>query len=150
MNKNKKIVSIIVGIVVLAGVFYGGTLYGKNQATGGASAQNRVNQFGANKGNRGAGGGFISGQIISEDVNSITIQIMSGDPASNTTTGSGSKIIFLDTSTTISKMAAGSASDLTTGTQVSVTGTANPDGSITAKTIQIKPQIKPNTPPSQQ
>jgi len=144
MSKNKKIVSIVLGIVVLVGVFFVGMSFGKNQtATGGVS---RIGQFGAmNRGARTAGGGFISGQIISKDVNSITVQIMNGDPTA-TNTSTGSKIIFLDTSTTITKTAAGSANDLTTGIQVSVTGTVNTDGSITAKSIQIRPQIKSSTP----
>jgi hypothetical protein len=38
-------------------------------------------------------------------------------------------------------MTTGAISDLTIGTQVSVTGTANGDGSITAKSVQIKPNI---------
>ena len=145
MSKNKKIVSIVVGIVVLVGVFYVGMSYGKSQTSATKIvAQNQTGQFGMNRGNRTNGGGLISGQILSKDASSITVQIMNTDPTS-TTTGTGSKIIFLDANTTISKMAVGSASDLTAGTQVSVTGTANSDGSVTAKSIQIRPQIKPNT-----
>ena len=147
MNKNKKIVSIIIGVIVLIGVFYAGMSYGKSQvATAGASAQNRIGQFGMNRGTRTSGGGFTAGQIISKDATSITLLIMNVDPNAAATTGSGSKIIFLDASTVITKTATGSAIDLSTGTQVSVTGTVNPDGSITAKSIQIRPQVKPGTP----
>ncbi len=147
MNKNKKIIFGVIGVVILAGVFYGGMIYGKNQtSTGGINAnmQNRVGQFGAgNRNNRTTGGGFVSGEIISKDDKSITVKIMNNDPSA-TNTNTGSKIIFFDTSTTISKMAAGSLNDLVAGTQVSITGSANTDGSVTAKTIQIRPQTKLN------
>ncbi len=147
MSKNKKIVFIVVGIIVLVGVFFIGMSFGKSQTTAGGA--NRTGQFsGMNRNNRTAGGGFVSGQIISKDANSITVQIMNGDPTA-TNTSTGSKIIFLDTSTAISKMATGSLNDLATGTEVSVTGTTNADGSITAKSIQIRPQIKPGMPAQQ-
>lgn len=154
MHKNKKIILGIVGIIVLVGVFYGGISYGKNSTatalnTNGAG-ENRTGQFGGamnNRGSRTSGSGFVSGKIISKDANSITLEILSGDPTLNGATNpSGSKIIFVDTSTTVSKMATGSLNDLTTGTQVSVTGTTNPDGSVTAKSVQIRPQTRQNTP----
>ena len=149
--KNKKIIFVVVGIIILAGVFYGGMVYGKSQsltqhANGfGLNMQNRTGQFGMSaRGNR-MGGGFVGGEIISKDDKSITVKIMSNDPnGTNTTTGS--KIIFFDTSTTVSKTATGSLTDLAVGTQVSVQGTTNSDGSVTAKTIQIRPMIKPTTP----
>ena len=143
MNKNKKIVLVVVGIIVLVGAFYGGMLYGKSNTgaqaapQGGATA--RTGQFG--RGGR-SGGGFVSGEILSKDATSITIKLNNNDPTA-TTTGTGSKIIFVDTSTTVSKMASGSLNDLNAGTQVSITGTTNADGSVTAKSIQIRPQIKP-------
>ena len=149
MNKNKKIVFVIVGIIVLVGVFYGGMIYGKGQSSTIGAAQNRAGQFGGARGVRttGANGGFISGQVLSKDANSITVQLDNGPTvAGATATPAGSKIIFLDTSTAITKTATGSLTDLATGTQVSVTGTTNPDGSVTAKNIQIRPQGRPATP----
>jgi len=140
--KNKKIVSIVIGIVVLAGVFYGGMFYGKNKTPAlgtdrfGSNMQNRIGQFNADGGNNKMGsGGLIAGEIISKDNKSVTVKLTDG----------GSKIIFLDTSTAVTKMATGSANELIIGTQVSVTGTSNSDGSIMAKSIQIRPQIKQNT-----
>ncbi len=149
--KNKKIIFVVVGIIILAGTFYGGMTYGKSQTPTqntnglGFNMQNRTSQFGINgRGNR-MGGGFVGGEIISKDDKSITVKIMNNDPnGTNTTTGS--KIIFFDTSTTVSKTATGSLKDLAVGTQVSVQGTANSDGSVTAKTIQIRPLIKTTTP----
>ncbi len=149
--KNKKIIFVIVGIIVLVGTFYGGMSYGKNQTSAqnlnslSANMQNRTGQFGMNgRGNR-SGGGFVGGEIISKDDKSITVKIMNNDPTTNNTS-SGSKIIFFDTSTAVSKMVAGSLADLTAGTQVSINGTPNSDGSVTAKTIQIRPLARPTTP----
>jgi len=148
--QNKKIVFIVVGIIVLIGVFYGGMTYGQSKATTTANTANasRAGQFGRNVGGRASGGGFVSGEILSKDATSIIVKLNNNDPTS-TTNGTGSKIIFFDASTTVSKMAAGSINELATGTQISITGTANPDGSVTAKSIQIRPQTRPNTPPLQ-
>ena len=151
MSKNKKIISVVVGIIVLVGVFFIGASYGKSgtvasSATNGATAG--AGQFG--RGNRtgaGGAGGFISGKIISKDANSITVELANMGPASATSASpTGSEIIFLDTTTPITKTTTGSLSDLAVGTQVSITGTPNSDGSVTAKSVQIRPQIKPSAP----
>ncbi|MCX6752517.1 MAG: DUF5666 domain-containing protein [Candidatus Nomurabacteria bacterium] len=132
------------GVIVLVAVFYGGMVYGKSQipARGGNLAFGQ-NPNGAS-GMRGArtGGGFTAGKIISKDATSITVQIMAGGPASPSTQG-GSKIIFVDNNTKVTKQANGALSDLAVGTDVSVTGTPNADGSISAQSVQIRP----NTPP---
>lgn len=78
-------------------------------------------------------GGFTAGTILSKDATSITVSLMGG----------GSKIIFLDANTKISKQAEGSVADLTAGAQVSVMGAANTDGSINAMTVQIRPKMAP-------
>jgi len=130
--KQKHIIAAVVIIILIGGSFYGGMFYGKRQArTGfpgaGGSFQTRIN--------RGNGGNFISGDIISKDNNSITLQI----PNSG-----GSKIIFYSETTQINKSATGTSEDLIKGTSVSITGTTNSDGSITAQSIQIRP-TKPTT-----
>lgn len=140
MQNKKTIIYTIVGIIVLVAVFYGGMVYGKNQTSNstaskfGTNMQNRASQFG-NGGGRANGGNFITGEIISKDNTSITLKLVGG----------GSKIIFLDPKTEITKTASGSNNDLIIGTQISTTGTTNPDGSITTKSVQIRPQVKPNT-----
>jgi hypothetical protein len=129
MKKNISIViSVIVLVVVAGGSFYSGMMYGKSQSPkagiNGGNFQTRVNRGGAN------GSNFISGDIISKDANSVTLKL------SNNT---GSKIIFYSGITQINKQAVGTSDDLMAGTSVSVTGTTNTDGSITAQSIQIRP-----------
>ena len=137
MDKTLKIIiAIIVLIIVAGGAFYCGTLYTKSQrpAFNGnfqGMRQNRTNADGAS---------FISGNIISKDSSSITLQLPNS---------SGSKIIFYSDATPINKFASGSAADLSAGINVSVTGTANSDGSITAQSIQIRP-AGPNPEQNQQ
>lgn len=121
-------------IIVAGGAFYAGTAYGKGQAptrgagqltTGGTGFAGRGGPRGA-----GAGGGFTAGAIVSSGNGSISIQQQNG---------SSTEIVLLGPSTQILKSVAGSASDLTVGTEVTVTGTANSDGSLTAQSIQIRP-----------
>ncbi len=153
---NKKIVWGIVGIIVLAGVFYMGVSYGKSQTP--ASATGATAYSGA-RGTRGAGGfsggaggfggangGFTSGQIISKDATSITVQLAAPvGSATSATNPVGSKIVLLDNSTKITKSVSGTVSDLAVGMQVSVTGTTNTDGSVSAQTVQIRPSMPATT-----
>jgi hypothetical protein len=145
MDKKHVISVVAVIILVAVGAFYGGMQYGTSK-TKAAQIASRGN-FGANSAQRsgqnsvqagqngpragatGAGVGFINGDIISKDDKSITVKGQDGS----------SKIIFFSDSTTIGKMASGSVSDLATGQQVMAQGKANPDGSIAAQSIQIRP-----------
>jgi hypothetical protein len=139
---SKKIVWSVVGIIVLVGVFFGGAAYGKGQATTTTTAN--ATGFAAYAGMRGTrggsfGGGATIGQIISKDATSITVQLITPVGGTTSTTPVGSKIILVDSSTPITKEVNGSMSDLAVGTNVSVTGTTNTDGSVSAKSIQIRP-----------
>lgn len=133
--KNKLILSIVVTAIVFGGGgYYLGTKSGASQAStrGGAFA----GRVGGANGARFAGGGTAFGTVVAKDATSITVQLMMG---TSTSSGSGSKIVLYDPSTQVGKMIEGSATDLAVGTNVSVTGTANSDGSITAQSIQIRP-----------
>ena len=136
MNKTISIAAIIV-VLVGAGSFYGGMKYAQNQAA--TSRQQFTQQFrGGSGGAGGAGvqragiggaGGFVTGDIISKDDKSITVKLNDG----------GSKIVFFSDSTNIGTIAKGQSSDLVVGKQVSINGSANSDGSVTAQMIQLRP-----------
>jgi hypothetical protein len=149
----KNIINIIITVVVAGGgSFYGGMQYAQSKTV---TPQNFANmtqeerealrgQFGNGTGARGmrtVNGGGASGEILSKDETSITIKLRDG----------GSKIVFLSGTTPITKQAEGILADLSVGTQVNAMGTANPDGSITAQSVQIRPKTAGDqtTPPAQ-
>jgi hypothetical protein len=126
----KKIISLSLLITAVAGAaFYGGLRYDKSQspASAGVGAGGRGNFQGRQRDGGGVGN-FTGGPIISMDDKSVTVQTMNG----------GSKIVFFSGATKIMKSVDGSPADLATGKQVTITGTANPDGSMTAETIQLR------------
>ena len=139
----KKTIIIIAITVVIAGGagFFGGMKYGQSK-TASTGAQ-RFAQLGQNangqrtftRGN-GANGRFASGQIISKNDQSFTIQL----PNNN-----GSQIVFYTSTTPVTKTVDGASQDLINGVNVIVTGTKNSDGSVTAQSIQIRPDL-PQTP----
>ena len=129
----KKIHVIIIAVVIalvfgVAGYFIG-SAYGSRSGLSGGQAYQR--QAGQRVFRGGANGGVVSGQIVSFDDKSITVQSPSG----------GSKVVFYSTSTEISKMATSSANDLANNENITVIGSQNSDGSVTAQSIQIRPRI---------
>lgn len=143
--KNKYTITIIFAVVLCLASFYVGMKYGQSNASSsgqGNFSQNRSGQFGSGMmgGNRAggmrAGGGFTGGQIISKDANSITVQLRTG----------GSTIVLYSGSTQIQKSVLGSVSDLNIGQQVTVTGSSNADGSISAQSIQLRSEMSSTTP----
>ena len=151
----KKILPIIViAVIVAGGTFFGGMKYAESKNAGKflsrAGAQNfanmtpeerqqRMGQAGGRMTNGGQLGGMITGEILSKDEQSLTVKLRDG----------GSKIIFFSDSAEISKFEKGSAEDLQTGKTVVINGKANDDGSVTAQTIQIRPEM-PIQPPTAQ
>jgi len=137
----KQTTTIIIGIVLIIIAFFGGKAYGKSHATpaaGGAYAGFTRGAGGAGFAGRtgGAAGGATIGQVVSEDASSITVSLAAG----------GSKIILYTPTTTVSKTSAGTISDVTVGSTITATGTANSDGSMTATAIQIRPAGNPSAP----
>lgn len=125
--------AMVAVVIVGGGSFYAGMSYAKGQASsspttrvaGGAGFAGRG---GAARG--GTGGGFTAGQILSVNNGSITIQ---------SAMSSSTEIVLTSPSTQIVKTVSGSASDLTTGASIVVTGSMNSDGSLSAQSIQIRP-----------
>ena len=130
MKKNIIVLFVLVALVVGVSCFYGGMAYGKNfkkafrpDITGMEQRGDVANRAG------GATGGFVSGEVISQDNQSINVKLKD----------TGTKIIFFSTSTQIMKISTGSTSDIAIGSNLTITGKANADGSITAQSIQIRP-----------
>lgn len=133
-------------IIVAGGMFYAGMKYSDSKSIAARMAQRgngdrmdvgpagggpRGQRGGAQGGPNGAnGGGFSGGQVVSKDDASITIKTRDG----------GSKIVYYSGSTAVGKTVSGSASELNVGQDVMVSGKSNPDGSIAAKDIQIRPE----------
>ena len=145
-------VVIVVVIVVGVGAFFGGKASGGGTPSPQAALKVLTNLtaaqrqqllgsggglgglFGGSRGTGGAGGtggtgagGFTTGSIVSSDSTSITVKLTDGS----------TKIVLYAPSTVIAVSKTGSAADLTTGQDVTVTGTANSDGSITATRIHV-------------
>ena len=138
MKKNILIIiAIIVLGIVIGGSFYCGMTYEKNQKNSARNFQQGIGNIqGLGSRQQGGAGSLITGDIISKDDKSITVKLRDG----------GSKIIFYSDATQISKMAIGAVSDFAIGASISVSGTTNSDGSVTAQSVQIRPagQAKPS------
>lgn len=134
---------VIIGALLIAalaggGGYYAGSKYGAGSPRGQFGRASFQGQGGQNGGQvRFSGGGAAFGEIISQDADSITVKL--GGQDTDTNGGTGSKIILISESTEVMKSVSGSMSDLSVGTNVMVNGTQNSDGSISARTIQIRP-----------
>ncbi len=115
--------AIIVIIALVGGIFYG---------KGGASSQTAGKSFASSTRSgalrTGTGGGFVSGQIISVDADSMTVSLANGN----------SQVVFYSSSTQVMEPTIVPASTLVAGTRVMIGGTANSDGSLTAQSIQVE------------
>jgi len=134
----KKSLPLIIVVIVVVGVlaFFVGLKVGQATKKVGLNnfAAGNFQRFGAA---RQSGLSAVNGQIIAVDANSITVQLR--QQPNQTGQGTGSKIVLYSNSTEISKFVNGTADDLTAGQNVMITGTANGDGSVTAQSIQIRP-----------
>lgn len=119
------VITIVVALVVSALAFFGGMQYQKSQR--GSFAGRFGGQGGFARTGDAQGTRPVSGSILSQDANSITVKMPDGS----------TKIVILSDKTAINKASAGAKSDLTTGAKVAVFGTQNSDGSITAQVISL-------------
>jgi hypothetical protein len=153
MNKALKVIlGVVVVVVIAAGSFYGGMVFGKSRASasaatvpmnfpegfqppdGAALPGDGTGRFGA-RGQDGAAGGFaaqpgmIFGEIESIDGNTLTLLTQAG----------GTLTVQVTDTTLIEKNASVAASDLAAGDTVIVSGSDNDDGSVTARSVQVAP-----------
>jgi len=141
MNKIKKeyIIFLVILIVAMVGSFFGGMKYQENKGVAkfGQMQQWQMQgqmQQGQRQGVSGnmtrQKGGLVGGQILSINDKSMVLKDRSG----------GSKIIFFSDTTQYLKSVSGSIGDVSVGSNITVTGNQNSDGSVTAKIIQISSQ----------
>jgi len=153
---NKKIVlSVIFCLLVAVLSFWGGEKYGQsnNLPINNSQTSFGQNQNGQRMGFRGGstnGNEFISGNVLSKDSKNLTVELRGGPSMGNKggnntpTQSGGSKIILFSPSTSIEKTISGSTNDIVVGSQITINGSSNPDGSINATSIQIKPTLIQN------
>jgi hypothetical protein len=141
----KWLIPVVIVVVIAVGVggFFGGRATGGSSSDGMPAAAGEfsgqipgdgtVPEGVPSGGTNGSGfsgrdgGSMIAGSIIAADDSSITIQTSDGS----------TKIVLLSDSTSISKTEEGAQSDLVTGEDVTISGTTNDDGSVTATRIQL-------------
>ena len=125
------IVAVVCLIIGAAGGYFGRPLL----QPAGANSQFARGQGGFRNGNgrffiqNGPMGGRVIGTVQSMSDGRLTVTLPDGS----------SKIVLTNDSTTYQHVTTGSASDVTNGTQVLVTGQPNQDGSTTANTIEVVP-----------
>lgn len=123
------IVSIIVALVVGAVAFYGGIQYQKRtQAVSLGNLSNGRNMAQRRNGNTlGPGARIARGEIINAGDNNLTVKLPDGS----------SRLVVLSSNTSVSEEATADKSVLQTGKQVTIFGTPNNDGSITAQMVLL-------------
>lgn len=137
MHKNKTVIGTgVITLIIGIGIGYAGA---------GALARSTAPQFargnftagspgGAMRGGSANGGGFLSGTIVKEGQNTMTL---------NTRDGS-SHVVFITPDTNVSKSVDGTIADVSVGSTVIISGTINSDGSVSANLIQMRPTPSPS------
>lgn len=121
-------VFVIVFVVGAAGGFFVGSKFGQKNIRGAVGGE-RVRGAGmAQRFGGSAGAGFVSGEVISKDATSMTVKLRDG----------GSKIIFVSGATEVVAVTRGSLADVKVGSVVTVMGDTGSDGSVTAKSVQVR------------
>lgn len=140
MKKNQYML-VLAALLIGAVSFFAGTRYqlsnkGNNlseSAMGNGVAQGQRGQQVIQQGNAKMGqnnlqgGGMVSGEIASKDGQSLTVKMSDGS----------TKIVIVADSTSYKKSTDAVAADLIVGENVTVIGTTNTDGSVTAKTVTV-------------
>ncbi|MBU4370250.1 hypothetical protein KKG58_05920 [Patescibacteria group bacterium] len=153
MSKQILLIIVAVAVAVGGGAFYGGMKYAESYCPAKAFSDSVLQNFSPEErqqkfqelgdsgalGERavrgqfgsGVGGQSLSGEIISQSEDSLTIKLSDGS----------TKIVFVSNSTQVTKSVKGNLTDLSEGEQIFVGGSENSGGSYTAKTIQLQSDI---------
>ena len=131
MKNNNMVITVVVALIVGIAAFYGGMQYQQKQRPDFGDRQLMMGgpngQMGQRRGGDSQGARPVSGEIISQDDDSIIVKVQDGS----------SKIVILSNQTTINKASEGTKSDLKAGEKITAFGTENSDGSVTAQNISI-------------
>ena len=125
--KNKYfLISLIILPLALGIGFYAGMKYQGQNTT------QRFSQQGSGQSRTRLSGGFrpVNGEILSIGENQITVKLIDGQ----------TKIVFLTSKTSVRKTDSASLDALKKGITISVFGTENSDGTVSAQNIQLNPE----------
>ena len=135
MHKNKTVIGTgAIALIIGIGIGYAGAGMLAHPA---APQFTRGNFNGGMMRAGGNGGGSLSGTIVKEDQNTMTL---------NTRDGS-SHVVFITPDTNVSKSVGGTIADVSVGSTVIISGTTNSDGSVSASLIQLRPVPSPSATP---
>jgi len=141
MNKKAWITVVVVAVVVGGAAFWGGMTYAASKTTASTASRFAAGTAGfagrtGAAGFSGAAGGGTVGTVVQVGSGSFTVQL----PTSTSTTATtGTKIVLVDSATEIDELEAVPVSNLQVGQSVTVAGTSNSDGSVTASSVMIRP-----------
>ena len=123
----RRVLPIAAAVVLAVVAFGGGFAVANATATKTTGDGFTRNGQGPNGSGRPGFGGGTSGTVGSVAAGQLTISTASG----------GSKIVLLTPTTTVTKVSStpDTVTDIASGNQVTVIGTTNPDGSVTANSI---------------
>lgn len=130
-GKSKYLI-LAVAVIIGGTGFFAGTKYQQNKFNEFAgnlpeNFEQMRGQMGQHKTNGSSGLTTVRGEILSMDDSKLTVKL----------DDNSSKIVIVADSTGIYKSEKGSTEDLTEGTNVTIMGQTNSDGSVTASNIQI-------------
>lgn len=143
MSKKAWIWVIVAVIVVGGAAFWGGMTYAQSakssstasRYTAGSGFAGRTGAAGFSGGSFAAGGATV-GTVVQVGSGTFTVQL----PTSTSTTATtGTKLVLVDNATEVDELEAVPTSNIQVGQSVTVAGTANSDGSITASSVMIRP-----------
>jgi hypothetical protein len=141
-HMNKMQWAVVIVAVVFAGAgFWGGMTYAASKTP--AVSTSRFGTTGAagfagrgGAGFAGAAGGATIGSVVQVGNGSFTVQLPS---STSTTATTGTKLVLVDNTTEVDELESVPVSNIQVGQTVTVAGTANSDGSITASSVMIRP-----------